>query len=92
MIPTPKNEELRMVASIVPKLPGLVMKFLWAYMVFKRRMKRSARAFKKGLIKNGMDKKLAKQLAESYEIDFSIRKLMKDQGIGIPGFSTIFND
>jgi len=53
-------------------------------------MKRSARAFKKGMIKNGMDRKLAKKLAESYEIDFSIRKLMKDQGVSIPGFSNLF--
>ena len=37
------------------------------------------------------DQKLAKKLAESYEIDFSIRKLMKDQGFSIPGFSNIFN-
>ena len=85
-----RNEGLRTVASILPRLPGLVIRFLWVYMRFKRKMKRSARAMRRGMIKNGMDRKLAKQLAESYEIDFSIRKLMKDQGIGIPGLSNIF--
>ena len=74
----------------MPKIPGLAIKLLWTYMRFKRKMKRSARAMKKGMIKNGMDRKLAKKLAESYEIDFSIRKLMKNQGISIPGFSNLF--
>ena len=80
-----------MMASILPKLPRLLIKFLWAYMRFKRKMKRSARAMKRGMIKNGMPRDLAKKLAESYEIDFSIRKLMKDQGISIPGFSNFFS-
>ncbi|MCK5038496.1 MAG: hypothetical protein KAS16_05305 [Thermoplasmata archaeon] len=80
-----------MAASVLPRLPGLLIKFLWAYMRFKRKMKRSARAMKKGMIKNGMDRKLAKKLAEAYEIDFSLRKLMKGQGINIPGFSNFFN-
>ena len=79
-----------MAASVLPRLPGLFIKFLWVYMRFKRKMKRSAKAFKKGMIKNGMDRKMAKKLAESYEIDFSIRKLMKDQGVSIPGFSNLF--
>ena len=75
----------------MPKLPRLIIKFLWTYMRFKKKMKRSSKALKKGMIKNGMDRKLARKLAESYEIDFSIRKLMKDQGISIPGLSNLFD-
>ena len=90
MINIPPNEGLRTAIGILPSLPRLIIKLLWTYMRFKRKMKGSARAFKRGMIRNGMDRKLAKKLAESYEIDFSIRKLMKDQGVSIPGFSNIF--
>ena len=75
---------------VLSKAPGLVARLMFTYMKFKRKAKRSARAFRKGMRKAGMDKKMANELAEAYEVTFSIRELMKGQGISIPGLSNIF--
>ena len=42
------------------------------------------------MLKAGMDKKMANELAEAYEVTFSIREFIKGQGISIPGLSNIF--
>jgi hypothetical protein len=63
------------VAAIV-KIPGLVIRLLFSAMKFKRRAKKAARKMRKGMIKGGMNRKLATLLASRYEENLSIRKLI----------------
>ena len=71
-----------MVAS---RAPVLVLRLGLTAMKFKRRTRKSANALRKSLIKGGTGTKEARELAEAYEMTFSIREIMKSQGV--PGFS-----
>ncbi len=82
------DKTLRTVATVMYKVPGLVLRFGLFYLKFKRKMRKGAKVLRKSLIKSGMSKAQAKELAEVYEVSFSIRELLKDQGV--PGFN-IFN-
>ena len=90
MINTPPNEGAMTALIVLSKAPGLLVRLTFTYMKFKRKAKKSARALKKGMRKAGMDKQMAKELAEAYEGKFSIREIIKDQGVSIPGLSNIF--
>ena len=90
MINTPPNEGAMTALIVLSKAPGLLVRLTFTYMKFKRKAKKSARALKKGMRKAGMDKKMANELAEAYEVTFSIREFIKGQGISIPGLSNIF--
>lgn len=76
------------VAAIV-RIPGLVVRLLFSAMKFKRRAKRAARKMRKGMIKGGMDRKLATLLASRYEEQVSIRKLIGQATGDDFGFSSI---
>ena len=62
--------------AALARVPGLVIRLLFSAMKFKRRAKKAARKMRKGMIKGGMDRKLATLLASRYEETFSIRKLI----------------
>ena len=63
------------IASAIP----LMIKLGWVYLGFKRRSKKAGKIFKKELIANGIDKKMAEVMTEEYlktshflnEFDFS---------------------
>ena len=84
------SEGIRTAVVAMSRMPKMVIKFLFTFMRFKRRAKKSAKHFRKAMIRNGMDRKLAKELAEAYEVTFSVRELMKNANIDIPGVSSIF--
>ena len=69
------------------RVPGLVIRFGFTFLRFKRKVRKCAKVLRKSLVKNGMDKKLAKELAEAYEINLSIRELIKGRGVDIPFFN-----
>jgi len=75
------------VAAIV-KIPGLVIRLLFSALKFKRRAKKSARKLRKGMIKGGMDRKMATLLASKYEESFSIRRLIGQTTGDDGGFSS----
>lgn len=62
--------------AAIAMIPGLVIRLLFSAMKFKRRAKRAARKMRKGMIKGGMDRKMATLLASKYEENISIRKII----------------
>jgi hypothetical protein len=75
--------------AAIAKVPGLVIRLLFSAMKFKRRAKRAARKMRKGMIKGGMDRKLATMLASRYEEQVSIRKLIGQATGEDFGFSSL---
>lgn len=75
--------------AALARIPGLVIKLGFSALRFKRKAIKSARKMRKGMIKGGMDRKMAKQLTLAYEESFSIRRLISqatgDEG-GIASF------
>ena len=69
------------------RVPGLAIRLGFSFMRFKRKVKKDTRILRKSMIKNGMDKKMASELAEAYAMNLSIREFMKDQGMNIPFFN-----
>ncbi len=72
------------------KVPRLILSLFFTYLRFKRKMKKGTKRLRKSLIKGGMDKKMANELASRYEESLSIRKLLKSgilKGASIPFFS-----
>lgn len=64
-------------------LPGLAaglivlgFRLLWLYVRVKVRSARAARVFRRHLIRGGMDRALAGQLADDYRGNVSLRKLL----------------
>lgn len=66
------------------RVPGLVFRLGISFMRFKRRVRKNARILRKSMIRNGMERKLATDLAEAYAMNLSIRELMKHSGAEIP--------
>lgn len=76
--------------AALARVPGLLIRLAFSAMKFKRRAKKAARKLKKGMIKGGMDRKLAEQLASQFEESFSIRRLMSQATGGDADFSSLF--
>ena len=74
--------------GVVARVPGLVIRLGFSALKFKRRVKKSARRMRKGLIKGGMSRERATELANKYEEGLSIRKLIKSN-MGDSGLSSI---
>ena len=63
--------------AALARVPRLVLSILFSALRFKRRIKKSAKVLRKSMVKGGMEKKLAKELASQYEESLSVRKLMQ---------------
>jgi len=75
--------------EIIARVPKLVIKLSFSALKFKRSVKVSAKKLRKSMVKGGMDRRIAKQLANRYEEHLSIRKLLKANILkdkGIPFF------
>lgn len=79
-----ENEGMRTVAVVFSRLPVLGIRFLFTFMRFKRRVKKSAKRLRKSMIKGGMSKKDAAILTARYEESVSLRKIMKNAGVDLP--------
>ena len=69
------------------RVPGLVVRLGFSFMRFKRKVRKDTKILRRSMIKNGMDKKMASELAEAYATNLSIREFMKGQGMDIPFFN-----
>jgi hypothetical protein len=79
-----------MPVAALARVPGLLIGLVFSALKFKRRAKKAARKLKKGMIKGGMNRKLAGQLASQFEESVSIRRLMSQATGGDADFSSIF--
>ena len=75
--------------GVIARAPGLVIRLGFSALKFKRRVKRSARKMRRGLVKGGMSRDRAKELVSKYEEDLSIRKFIKSN-MGDSGLPSIF--
>ena len=75
--------------AVITRAPGLIIRLAFSALKFKRRVKKSARKMKRGLIKGGMSRDRAKELVCKYEEDLSIRRLIKSN-MGDSGLPSIF--
>lgn len=67
-------------AVIITQIPALTIRTGWVYLRTKRRARAGSKLLMKGLIENGMPLDLAKQLANQYEEDLSVRRIVKGFG------------
>jgi hypothetical protein len=74
--------------AALARIPGLLIRLIYSALKFKRGAIRSARKVRKGMIKGGMSREMAKALTEKYEETFSIRRLMAG-ATGGDGLSSI---
>jgi hypothetical protein len=74
--------------AAMARIPGLLIRLVFSALKFKRRAIKSARKVRKGMIKGGMSREMAKALTEKYEETFSIRRLMAGatDGEGLSSF------
>ena len=75
--------------AVITRAPGLIIRLGFSALKFKRRVKKSARKMKRGLIKGGMSRERAKELVCKYEEGLSIRRLIKSN-MGDSGLPSIF--
>jgi len=57
---------IKMFGMLIPRAPGLIFRFGKVFLSFKRQANKGGKAFKKELIKQGIDKETAKGLTEKY--------------------------
>lgn len=75
------KEAVRIFARLVILLIPLILKIIWIYLGYKRKLKKRRRIFKKSFKKAGMDKEIMRGLmAELQEIRFRdiVGKFMKN--------------
>ena len=75
--------------GILARTPGVIIRLGFSALRFKRKVKKSAKKMRKGLIKGGMSRDRAKELVCKYEEDLSIRRLIK-ANMGDSGLPSIF--
>jgi hypothetical protein len=66
------------VAVLMTEIPSIALSAGWAYLKTKRRIRKGSKYLMKGMLESGMPTELAHELANQYETDLSIRKLMKE--------------
>lgn len=62
---------------VATSVPSLVVRISLSYLRMKRQANRSARQFYLSLVKNGMPKREARQLADEFASAFSLSTMMK---------------
>lgn len=72
-----KKDPVKEFATVMVYTPALVLRTGFAFLRMKRRLRKSARRFRKGLIARGMTPEQAHRLSESYAGDLSIRKMVR---------------
>jgi hypothetical protein len=72
----------KLVAAITLTIPKIALGTGFAFLKMKRRAKKSAKLFEKGLVNSGLSPTMAHGLAVKYETDLSIRKMISGFGGG----------
>ena len=74
----------KLVAAITLTIPKIALGTGLAYLKMKRRARKSAKLFEKGLVSSGLSPAMAHGLAVKYETDLSIRKMISRLGGNFP--------
>ncbi|MBU0623510.1 MAG: hypothetical protein KJ672_01555 [Candidatus Thermoplasmatota archaeon] len=74
----------KLVADIAVTLPKIALGTGFAYLKMKRKARKSAKLFEKGLVSSGLSPTIAHELALNYETDLSIRKMISSFGGNFP--------
>jgi len=74
----------KLVAAITITIPKIALGTSFAYLRMKRKAKKSAKVFERGLVSGGLSYEIAHELALNYETDLSIRKMINTFGGSFP--------
>lgn len=74
----------KLVAAITITIPKIALGTGFAYLKMKRKARKSAKLFEKGLVNSGLSPTMAHGLAVKYETDLSIRKIISSFGGDFP--------
>lgn len=74
----------KLVAAITITIPKIALGTGLAYLKMKRKARKSAKLFEKGLVSSGLSPTMAHELALKYETDLSIRKMISSFGGNFP--------
>ncbi len=74
---------------MLARTPGLIIRLVFSALKFKRGVKKSAKKLRNSMIKGGMSRDRANELAYRYEKGLSIRRLIKSD-MGDSGLPSIF--
>ncbi len=66
----------KLVAAITMTIPKIALGTGFAYLKMKRKARKSAKLFEKGLVSNGLPPEMAHNLALNYGTEISIRKMI----------------
>ena len=66
----------KLVAAITLTIPKIALGTGFALLKMKRKARKSAKIFEKGLVSSGLSSTMAHELAAKYESDLSIRRMM----------------
>lgn len=75
---------MKAVATVMAYTPVLTLKLGLGYLGLRKQAHKSAKLFRDGLVTAGMPSDLASELAEAYEADLSITRMMKSAGVSFP--------
>lgn len=67
----------KIVAYIMVKSPGGILKTGRAYLRMKKRAQKTSKGLEKSMVDNGLPPEMARQLASAYGADLSITNIMK---------------
>ena len=78
----PRRDDVpRYVALALSKAPGAALRVGWSWLRVKKKAQRAEKLFRKRLEAAGMEKELARRLAERYASTVKLRKLMREFGV-----------
>ena len=68
----------KLLATMAVKVPMMVIRIGWPYLMMKRRANKCSRRLRKQLVEGGMPPRLAAKMADNYASELSIRKFMSN--------------
>jgi len=76
------SEDLpKIVASVMVMVPPIVFKTGWAFLKMRRRAHKVSRQLERQMVANGIPSEYAGRLAEQFETDLSIRKIVREMDV-----------
>lgn len=84
------GDTLKLVATVVAKVPVLVIRIGWPVLMMKRRARKCSRRIRRHLEAGGMPPRMAAEMAEAYASEMSVRKLI--QSLDIPSLRIRWDD
>lgn len=71
-----EDRPIRFLGIMLPAMPSLLFRLTGTFLRFKRDAKKAGKIFRKELIRQGLDKKKASELTETYLEGSNLTKLM----------------